>query len=48
MKYRNTKTGALIETACPVSGSDWVEVKAAEPASKAPGKTPKKSKTGKE
>lgn len=48
MKYRNTKTGALIETACPVSGADWVEVKAAKPASKAPGKNAPKSKNGKE
>lgn len=26
MKYRNTKTGAVIETASIVSGGNWVEV----------------------
>lgn len=26
MKYRNTKTGAVIETASVVSGGNWVEV----------------------
>lgn len=27
MKYLNTKTQAVIETACVVSGGNWVEVK---------------------
>lgn len=27
MKYLNTKTQAVIETACVVSGGDWVPVK---------------------
>ena len=27
MKYLNTKTQAVIETACVISGGDWVEVK---------------------
>ena len=27
MKYRNTKTQAVIETACVVSGENWVAVK---------------------
>ena len=26
MKYRNTKTGAVIQTVSVVSGGDWVEV----------------------
>lgn len=27
MKYLNTKTRAVIETACVISGGNWVEVK---------------------
>ena len=26
MKYRNTKTGAVIETATAINGGNWVEV----------------------
>lgn len=26
MKYINTKTGAVIETACVISGGDWILV----------------------
>lgn len=51
MKYRNTKTGALIETACPVSGGDWVKVKesTAGAAGGMPSTTPKnKAKSSKE
>lgn len=33
MKYKNTKTGAVIETASVCSGGDWVEVRK-EPAKK--------------
>lgn len=31
MKYINTKTQAVIETACVIKGGDWVEVKAGQP-----------------
>lgn len=27
MKYRNTKTGAVIETVSPINGGNWVEVR---------------------
>lgn len=27
MKYKNTKTGAVINTVCKVSGANWVELK---------------------
>lgn len=27
MKYRNIKTGAIIDSPCTISGGDWVEVK---------------------
>lgn len=27
MKYRNKKTGAIIDSPCFISGGDWVEVK---------------------
>ena len=30
MRYRNTKTQAVIETACVISGGDWVVDKPAE------------------
>lgn len=45
MRYRNTKTQAVVETACVISGGDWVKVdeqpKDTEPA---PKKTTKKTK----
>lgn len=44
MQYRNIKTGALIETVCPVSGENWVEVKTADPEKK----TNKKEKDSKD
>lgn len=25
MKYRNTKTGAIIDSSCAISGGDWVK-----------------------
>lgn len=43
MQYRNTRTGALINTACAVSGGDWEEVKPA-PASAAPAQEKKPAK----
>lgn len=30
MKYKNTKTGAIIDSPCKVSGGDWVEFKPEE------------------
>lgn len=27
MKYKNTKTGAIIDSPCKISGGDWIEVK---------------------
>ena len=41
MRYRNTKTQAVIETACVISGGDWVveeEKTATQPKRKAAGK----------
>ena len=32
MKYRNVKTQAVIETACKISGGNWVEVEEKQPA----------------
>lgn len=31
MKYRNTKTQAVIETACELRGGDWVKDDAEQP-----------------
>lgn len=31
MIYKNTKTGAVVESASPVSGGNWVEVKEEQP-----------------
>ncbi len=31
MKYRNLKTQAVIETACKISGGNWVEVEEKQP-----------------
>lgn len=42
MKYRNTKTQVVIETACVIFGGDWVKVEE-QPAS-APKQSKKKSK----
>ena len=39
MKYRNVKTGAVLETASVCSGANWVEV--AEPAEKNSAAKPK-------
>lgn len=27
MKYKNTKTGAIIDSPCKISGGDWIEIK---------------------
>lgn len=44
MKYRNTKTQAVIETACVISGGDWVQVgEQPKPAEPKPKKSTKKS-----
>lgn len=42
-KYINIKTQAVIETACVVSGGDWVVVKEQPKEKKATGKSIKKS-----
>lgn len=42
MKYVNTKTQAVIVTACEISGGDWVPVKE-KPAEKPAPKKKKKS-----
>lgn len=34
MLYRNTKTGATLETPCRISGGDWEPVKAEKTVSK--------------
>lgn len=43
MKYRNTKTQAVIETACVISGGNWVEVKN-QPANNTQSQAPAKDK----
>lgn len=48
MKYRNTKTGAEIEAACPISGGDWVAAAEAEPEEKPVPKPAKKATKKKE
>lgn len=46
MKYRNTKTGAILELSGQLSGGDWVEVKASAPtATTAPAQEKKQRKT---
>ena len=45
MKYLNTKTQAVIETACVVSGGNWVEVK--NQPTDTQSKTPAKKTTAK-
>lgn len=51
MRYRNTRTQAVIETACVVSGGDWVVDKPAtqpEPATQLePAEQPKRKTTDK-
>ncbi|MBQ8559053.1 MAG: hypothetical protein IJ439_03610 [Tyzzerella sp.] len=44
MKYLNTKTQAVIETACVVKGGDWVKVQTKQPkkSTKNPVKTTSK------
>ena len=42
MKYLNTKTQAVIETACEVKGGDWVKVE--EQPEKNPGTAVKKTR----
>lgn len=42
MKYRNTKTQVVIETACTVSGGDWVKVEQPKPKSKSAANTKKR------
>ncbi len=34
MTYRNTKTQAVIETACELKGGDWVKVEIKQPKEK--------------
>lgn len=43
MKYLNTKTQAVIETACVVSGGNWVEVKN-QPTNNTQSKAPAQNK----
>lgn len=42
MKYMNTKTQAVIETACVISGGDWVVMEEQPKPKKATKKTTKK------
>ena len=42
MKYRNEKTGAVIETASVIQGGDWKQVDEAPKPKKPAKKTPKK------
>ena len=48
MKYRNTRTGAIIEVASVISGDDWEKVQEKKTAAKKPtnGKKAGKSKEG--
>ena len=43
MKYINKRTQAVVETACVISGGDWVAVKEQPKEKKATRKTTKKS-----
>lgn len=42
MKYRNTKTGAIIDSPCLISGGDWVSE---EPVKTVAADEPKKAET---
>ena len=45
MKYINTKTQAVIETACEIKGGNWVKVESGQPTEKAePKKTTRKKR----
>ncbi len=46
MKYRNVKTGAVIDVASTIKGEDWEPVKA-EPVKDVPKTAPKKGKAKK-
>jgi hypothetical protein len=46
MRYRNVKTGAVIEIASELKGEDWEAIKPA-PVKDAPKPAPKKGKTKK-
>lgn len=45
MKYKNTSTGAVIETSGKISGGDWVEVLVAPAQPKSEEKTEPEKKT---
>lgn len=38
MKYRNTRTGAVIDSSCAISGGGWEPVKETKPKSPKSGK----------
>lgn len=42
MLYENTKTGAIINSPCTISGGDWVEVKPEKVTEEKPKKDTKK------
>lgn len=49
MTYRNIKTGAVIDSPCPISGGDWVpeepaKIVAAEETKETKAKTPRKGR----
>lgn len=48
MKYQNTKTQAVFETACEVKGGDWVKVESEQPKeeTKSPAKKTARKKSG--
>lgn len=47
MLYENTKTGAIINSPCTISGGDWVEVKPEKVTEEKPEKVIKKKEESK-
>ena len=46
MEYRNTKTQAVIETACTISGGDWEKVETKQPKADTDAKKNSRKKNG--
>lgn len=46
MRYRNERTGAVIETECRIEGGGWVAEQAARPAPQAAQEREEKKQTG--
>lgn len=46
MRYLNHKTQAVIDTACVLSGGDWIEVKEQPKSTKSKSTTKTKKKSG--